>query len=219
MKNARLLPLALTLTLALASCHTSRNAEQAGTGNITTPTTSIAPGQALNAKLKLRLEASGKSVTCGGTYRLLRDSVVQLNLTYSAFILTVNVGTLELTPDSILILDRFDKRYCHMAYSDIPPLRQAGVGFKELQDVFWGTATQSPDPHVSWTYADWAQTPAGTLPQEIRLSLTADNDYTATFTLSKPLADNDWGTRTAIPSDCQQVTPQAVLDAVMSIAK
>ena len=58
--------------------------------------------EAMTAKMNLKLESRGKSFSVGGTYRLKRNEVIQINLTYT-MIITINLGTLELTPDYILV--------------------------------------------------------------------------------------------------------------------
>ena len=118
---------------------------------------------ALTAKLELTLETGGKSVDVGGSYRLQRDKVIQINLTYT-MIITVAVGTMELTPDYILILDRLNKRYCRIRYSDVPSLEQAGIDFKYLQSIFWGEAEKSPSNILEWTYSDWQPLGNGSFP-------------------------------------------------------
>ena len=55
--------------------------------------------KAVSAKMSLTLAAGSKQITCGGTYRLLRDDVIQFNLTYGVLFVSMNVGTLEITRD------------------------------------------------------------------------------------------------------------------------
>ncbi len=143
------------------------------------------------AKLKLRLEGGDKSLSCGGTYRSLEGDVVQLNLVYSVFVVSINVGTLELTRDSVLIVDRVNKRYCRAAYREVPELRKANIDIEHLQSL----ATTEP----------------------IELQLTPE--YTATISLSKFEESTDWPHRTEVPDDYTRVPWKAVINALMSAAK
>ncbi|MCD7720997.1 MAG: DUF4292 domain-containing protein [Prevotellaceae bacterium] len=222
MRRYKSLIYVLAFTLALAGCRSSHNATQGGaTGQSSLVNGRNTSVNSLTAKMKLSLEAGGKSISLGGTYRLLRDDVVQINLTYSVLIVSMNVGTMELTKDSILIIDRMEKRYCRVAYKQIAPLREAGVDFDYLQRVFWGDAADVTNKYVSWSYGSWLPLSDGQFPQELSLTLKDNNSkqYKATFTLSKVQETSDWDTRTSIPSGYEEVTGETVMKAIMSVAK
>ena len=174
---------------------------------------------ALTAKLELTLETGGKSVDVGGSYRLQRDKVIQINLTYT-MIITVAVGTMELTPDYILILDRLNKRYCRIRYSDVPSLEQAGIDFNYLQSIFWGEAEASPSNVISWTYSRWNDLGQGQFPGQIAFTLNYGTSiYKATFDLSNVRENDNWEKQTVIPSKCTQVSIDTVIKALMGLAK
>ncbi|MCD8302349.1 MAG: DUF4292 domain-containing protein [Prevotellaceae bacterium] len=221
-----LLLAALAAGITLAGCRSSRHATSSDTGGIAGTTTGGGEGtrntnvQAISAKMKLTLEAGGSSINCGGTYRLLRDDVVQINLTYSVFILSMNVGTLELTRDSVLLLDKVNKRYFKSAYSDVPLLRDSGVDFNYLQRFFWGEEAGT-NPYVDWSCGDWLSLSDGQFPQQAVITLKGKDasKYKATFNLSKVQETADWNSRTEIPSDYEEVTLQVVTKAIMSVTK
>ena len=174
---------------------------------------------ALTAKLELTLEAGGKSVDVGGSYRLQRDKVIQINLTYT-MIITVAVGTMELTPDYILILDRINKRYCRIQYSDVPALQQAGIDFNYLQSIFWGEAEASPTKVISWTYSRWTDLGQGQFPGQIGFTLTSGTSiYKATFDLSNIRENDNWEKQTTVPAKYTPVSIDTVIKALMSVAK
>lgn len=186
-----------------------------------TQTSKVQPTQvdALTAKMDLTLEAGEKGVSVGGSYRLKRGEVVQINLTYT-MLFTVSVGTLELTPDYILVLDRINKRYCRVAYADVPALRQSGIDFNYLQSIFWGEAEASPAKVVSWTYSNWQNFGKGQFPGEICFTLTPGNTiYKATFSLSNLRENDNWEKQTAISSKYTAVSIDTVLKALLSVAK
>ena len=139
MKSKKLILLMALGAILLSGCRSSRHAQR--TDASTSATEQVYPGDtqgnkkssdkkeadkqkdkdtrktpkatgvnAVTAKLNMTLESGGKHVNVGGTYRLKRDEVIQLNLTYT-MIFTVNVGTLELTPDYLLVVDRLNKRF------------------------------------------------------------------------------------------------------------
>lgn len=143
--------LLLVATLALASCHTSKNVTTTKTPATsttgTTSTTQIASTtecvkkvashaltqQCLTAKLKVNLNALGKELSVNGTLRMKRDDVVQITLTF----LGIEVGRLEFTPQDVLIVDRMNKQYVRAAYSEVGFLKTAELDFYAMQSLFW----------------------------------------------------------------------------------
>lgn len=175
--------------------------------------------QAVTAKLNLSLDAGSKKVNLGGNYRLKRDEVIQINLTYT-MLFTINVGTMELTPDYMLVVDRMGKRYCRVRYSDVPTLAQAGINFDYLQRVFWGEETKSPTYDLTWSYADWTDLAGGQFPGQIQFSARAKSTtYKATFYLSNLRESADWETHTEISDRYAAVPFDGILNALMSVAK
>lgn len=90
---------------------------------------------AITSKMNLNLSDGNKDTSIGGNFRVKRDDVIQLSL---VFLGIKEVGRLELTPDSILIVDRLNHRFCKVGYADIPGLSAAGIGFSTFQSLFWG---------------------------------------------------------------------------------
>lgn len=172
----------------------------------------------MTAKLNLMLESGQKRVNVGGTYRLKRNDVIQINLTYTMFF-TINVGTLELTRDYILLLDRMNKRYCKVTYSDVPAMAQAGVDFNYLQRIFWGEAEQSPTRVLEWVYSNWTDFGQGQFPGELRFILNPNGSttYRASFILSNLRESDDWETRTAVSSKYTEVSLETVMKALMNM--
>lgn len=219
MKQTRLLLLAISLPLLFGACRSSRHAAKP---DISAPDTrsAVTTVKAMTAKMNLTLESGKKSVDVGGSLRLKRDEVIQLNLTY-ALIVTVNVGTMEITPDYILILDRFNKRYCRVAYADVPQLAEAGIDFAYLQRVFWGEAGESPRRElVEWAYANWTALGDGQFPGQTTFTVKAGSvPYRAVISLSNIRENDSWETRTEISSKYAPVSLSAVMNALMSVAK
>ena len=235
MKLYRLLLIAVLALCVMAGCRSSRRATKENVtlppSEVEQPKTPVVEKQkketrssnvsALSAKMNLKLQAGNKHVTCGGTYRLKRDEVIQINLVYTVFVLPINVGTLELTPDSILVLDRINKRYCRAAYSQVPELKKAGVDFRYLQRVFWGDDEKVKNDFVSCVYDDWTKLSDGRFPQRIDFGLKASGTakYKATFELSKIQETGKWESRVDVPSKYQAVSLKTVMNAIMSVAK
>lgn len=91
--------------------------------------------KALTAKMNLTLASGGKDISVKGNFRVKRDDVIQLSL---VFLGIKEVGRLELTRDSILVLDRINNQYVKAPYAQIPALSKAGIDFYSFQSLFWG---------------------------------------------------------------------------------
>ena len=175
--------------------------------------------EAMTAKMNLKLESRGKSFSVGGTYRLKRNEVIQINLTYT-MIITINLGTLELTPDYILVIDRIHKRYCQVAYSEVPMLAQYGIGFDYIQSIFWGEAGSSPASNINWEYANWTSFGEGKFPTKITFTMDSGADtYKATFNLSSLKQSDNWETHTTVSSKFTPMSLESVLTAIMNYTK
>ena len=244
MKLTKTILIAAVTAVALSGCRSSRHATtEVGTDNMqyppteeTTPTDNKkakkeakedkkkeksgithTDAKALTAKMNLKLESGKKKINVGGTYRLKRDKVVQINLVYT-MIISINVGTMELTPDYILILDRMNKRYCKLSYSDVPSMAEAGIDFQYLQSVFWGEAGASPTKVLEWTFDNWKDLGNGQFPARITYAAKAKSaSYKATFDLSNLKESDDWTTYTEIPSRYQEVTLDSAMKAMMNL--
>lgn len=239
MKNCNLL-LVLVLIVAFSSCRSHKNAASSvskseinavtsATQKSTTTqgvldnqssSTAKTDVEALTAKMNVALSYGGKTLNCGGTCRMKRNDVIQLNLTYT-MIITVNVGTMELTPDYILLIDRLNKRYCKTSYSNISYLSYLGIDFYTLQQAFWGEMDPVDTGNISFSYGNWTQLGNGQFPCQMSVSFYRDNaSYKGVLGLSNLKATSDWNTRTEIEEGkYQQVSFDAVMNALMGLVK
>ncbi len=227
----------------LAGCRSSRKAErqasalateaQTGVGSVVTGSTTeqTTPKQstraqrntsveALSAKMDITLRQGNKSINCGGTYRVKRGEVVQLNLTYTVLIMSVNVGTLELTPDDILVIDRVGKRYCRVSFSDTEQLTKYGIDFEYLENLFWGDGGDVNTNTVACTYDSWTTLSQGRFPQGITISVkNKKQTVSANIQLSNIKETADWDYPTKVSGKYTQVTLDQVMKAIVSAAQ
>ena len=89
---------------------------------------------ALTAKMSLALSAGQKSVNVGGTLRMKRNDVIQLNLVMLGL---MEVGRMELTKDYFMVVNRMEHEYVKASYEDIAFLRTNGIDFFTFQSLFW----------------------------------------------------------------------------------
>lgn len=124
----------LALILVLASCSSTRRA--ATTTPSATATTQLwQPDESLQSRISLRLASTDKDITLGGNLKIKRDALIQINLTY---ILGINVGTIEFTPQNITLMSRATHQYATATYDQISQHLGHTVTFGKVQDYIWG---------------------------------------------------------------------------------
>ena len=84
----------------------------------------------VTSKMNIELFVDGKRISVGGNCNLKRDEAIQLSVSLLGF---MEVGRLELTPDYLLLINRAERQYVKVNYSDVPYLRQVGIDFYSLQ--------------------------------------------------------------------------------------
>lgn len=241
MKKYSLLTLLLGLLL-LSGCRSQRRAERQREALQSAITESTATGQmivdgqgqintesqasvkqrntnveALQARLQMTLRSGNKSINVGGTFRVKRNDVVQMNLVYTVLILPVNVGTLEITPNDILVVDRIGKRYCRVAYSEAEQLRKYGVDFAFLQDLFWGDGAIQSNPYVGCTYDSWTNLSQGRFPLGMTFTINKEKQKsTAVMQLSDIQETAQWENRTKVSQKYTQVSLDTVMKALVN---
>ena len=118
------------------------------TGNTTTPARDKAdnatylakvldnaPTQnAMVASIDFNLKSGKKDITVDGKLSMKRGEVVRIQLTPMGL---MEVGRMEFTKDSVLIMDRIHKQYLKSSYDQVSFLKNNGIDFNALQALFW----------------------------------------------------------------------------------
>lgn len=186
MKLSRIIIAAIAV-IAMAGCRSSRHAQkntsvvQEGTiltgwddngrvkqAEVEKRNTSVS---ALQARMDVTLSRGSKTIHCTGTYRVKRGELVQMNLVYNVLFVSMNVGTLELTPDYVMVVDRVGRRYCKVGYDEVPQLRSQGLTFADIEPLFWGEKGDVKGKALTCTFGNWTQLSEGRFPAEINLTL------------------------------------------------
>lgn len=137
---------ALTAPLLLGSCRSHKvvgpddkpqtawmdSAEQ--TAVMSRVMTSVNEAQFVSSKLKFTVKLGDKEASLTGSLRMKRDDVIRLQL-MAAFGL-VEVARLEFTTEDVLMMDRINKQYIKLPYSQVDFLRKSGINFYTLQALF-----------------------------------------------------------------------------------
>lgn len=180
--------------LGMASCSSSRKAAVEPAAFVSAWKT----GESVVSKSTLRLSApGGKSVNVSATLRMRRDDVIQINATY---FLGIQIGTAELTRDSILVVSRITRQYAVLGYPELSVLLGRSVTFKDIQDIFWGEAGDFKVRGIDWKYISFANTADGRrLPKELEVSLSRGAaSYGMYMSMSDYRFEEGWASRTSV---------------------
>lgn len=144
MKYVSLSAVLLWMAFSLAGCKTASSVQSGGKYSEASPVFDIGEYEdmvvskaerpaALTARASITLGTGSKDISVNGTLRMKRDDVIRLSLTF----LGMEVGRMEFTPDDVLLLDKFNKQYVRVSYSEIDFLEHARLDFNALQALFW----------------------------------------------------------------------------------
>lgn len=191
MKNSHYYIIVLALVLGLAACSSSRKATE---GTIAAAWNT---DESVVARANIRLSSgNGNKVKFGGTLRMKRDDVVQLNASY---FLGIQIGTLEITKDSVLIVSRTTRQYAHFDYRQLSYLMGETIDFQTLQGIFWGDNNKNINA-VKCKYGSFVKMDDGRrLPQKTELTFSeGKNEVKLSLEASNHRLEDGWRTRTQV---------------------
>ncbi len=93
----------------------------------------------ITAKVDFTAGMDGRELSLSGQLKMRRDQVIRLQLL--AFGL-MEAARLEFTPDHVTLIDRINKQYVKVPYSEVDFLRTSGIDFYVLQALFWNELFQ-----------------------------------------------------------------------------
>jgi len=88
----------------------------------------------ITSKVKFSVEVGSRQMTLTGNLKMKRDDVIRLQLMAFGF---VEAGRLEFTKEYVLVMDRINKLYLKVPYSQLDFLRNSHIDFYVLQALFW----------------------------------------------------------------------------------
>ncbi len=201
-----LLAIAIVLT---ASCSSSRKAARQARQHI--PVSVWQEGECVTAKTKIHLSAGkGKEMSIGGTLRMKHGDVILLNATV---LFGIQVGTVELTTEHLLLVSRYTKQYLRLSYAEVSALVGRPITFADVQNIFWGDAKTFEVKAVDWKYDGFIDMPdQRRLPKQIDVSTSrGGKDIEVSLALSSYKYEDGWTTRTSFNE--QTYTPLSIEQA------
>ena len=85
--------------------------------------------------MSFNIKMGEKDITVPGSIHMRKDEMIRLQLFIP--LLGSEVGRLEFTPDSVLVVDRMHKEYVKADYNQLSFLKNNGLTFYSLQSLFW----------------------------------------------------------------------------------
>ena len=176
---------------------------------------------AVTAKISAEVEANTFNQSFGGMLRLQRDRQVQLSLSKYG----IEGARIIFTPDSVIVLDRINKRYLKDTYDGLNGMltEMPMLSFDKVQRFFWNDnrkSTETADFNVM-----------GFVPVELFvgrnkttnvrgfriarhtvLSVHAfEKEFKLNLNLNKVRINYDWNSQVRIPSGYSPMKPDALL--------
>ena len=205
------------LAAGITSCSASKKMTKDSIVVAEQPTSVWQSGEMVSAKSNTSLTYKSKNINLGGTLRMKRDDVIQLNLSYT-MIFTIQVGTLQLTKDSVLLLNRIGNQYASGTYEELSQLIGHNITFADVQKYFWGEASDVDLTNLSLKYNGFTTLTDGRrLPQQVNFRLQSQGkSVDATLALSDEKLDTSWKTRIEIDGGkYTRLTMQQVMVMIM----
>ncbi|MDD4609483.1 MAG: DUF4292 domain-containing protein [Bacteroidaceae bacterium] len=128
--------------LFVTACKTSRQAENADLRIFKTHKKDLKELLVLpnynqfSAKMKIAVQIGDKDFSGRGTFKIIKNKQIQFSF---APILGIELARLELTPDSLLLVDRIHKRYVNDSFVTLSDLLRTKVDFYQLQALLLNT--------------------------------------------------------------------------------
>lgn len=205
----------MAVLFVTASCSTGRKAAKIASH---VEKSAWKAGDAVVSKANIRIsDGKGKSAGLNGTLRMKYGDVVQLTFTY---LLGIPVGALEMTNDSVLIVNRVMRQYSCISYPELSARLGRSVTFAGIQNIFWGEATDFALTGLEWKYGTFVKLGDDRrLPGKMDLTLFK-TDASVSLSLETPSYryDDAWSPRTAVnTSNYTRLTADELYDVISSL--
>lgn len=203
----------IVLSLSISSCTTTKHITTTTDATTSMLSTKV---KSVTAKVKMTASAEGESMATNGTLRMKYNEAIQISLV-DPLLGAVELGRMEFTPEKALIIDRVNKQYINVPYSEIEALRRSNVDFYTLQSIMWNEpmATLTDIPSFKVKYSDHKAFQGVKFPYGISMTLqSGTHEATLAFTLNSLKADNRWEA-TTVPSKYKKADPQKIFKLIV----
>ena len=196
---------ALCLLLTMASCRSSKHTADSVSPALPVETlpeaqpsaSSLTAETNLCAKVKASVSLGGKTLGTGGNLRMRIGDVIQLSL-HDPLLGITEIGRLEISPDGILLIDRYNKQYVTVSYDEINARTGQNLTYQEIEYHFWQQALRTDTDELTY------QIPTGQQ-KDIRLR----------FRLSGKNNQADWESHTTPSGKYEQVSAEQLFKSIV----
>lgn len=188
---------------------TTSTTSNAGISSTSTPSSPI-PVARFVSDIDLSIDFGGDSYSLDGKLCMKRDEVVRLTLTFMGF---VEVGTIEFTPDNILIVNRIGKEYTRMPYNASDILVKNNITFANIQAMTVDKLYAADGKAIKDSGLDTA------LANMLNSNLKNGKQVGIKLKIGKPDTKRDFDTYTTVKQSYTEVPAQLLITKLMSVAK
>lgn len=216
MKKIKTIVIAMAAAAMLTACGTSRKTVDTvpPTKTTTTPTqpakSTHSGVQHFISDLDVSIGMNSGSYDLGGKMAVKENEVVRVNLTFMGFI---EVGTIEFTPEYILIINRMGKEYTKMGYKDWDVLVKNNITYQEVEDKAWQKVYAASGKNATDDSFDKA------IQDMLASNVKGGKNINVKIKVGKPDTKKEFETRTNVKSSYTEVPAQTLIAKLMSFAK
>lgn len=188
--------------MLLASCRSSKKMAKEETDVVSSKVETVEQKKApkhteISSKVRVKIIADGKDMSTNGQLKMRWNDVIQISLV-DPLLGMMEVGKMEISQDSVLIIDRVNKRYISETYNKLSALAGVSITFESVQDLFWDQVQKS-GANGTVTY---------TLPVKKPVTIEAK--------LGNLSFDSGWNGHTTVTSKYQKVSIEALFKAMLN---
>lgn len=148
------------------------------------------------SKVRVKISADGKDLSTNGQLKMKWNDVIQISLV-DPLLGMMEIGKMEISTDSVFIMDRVNKRYISETYKKLSTLTGFPITFESVQNLFWEQVQKTGDNGtVSYTLPL-----AKPITIDVRLG---DLNY-----------ESGWNGHTTVSSKYQKVSIEALFKAML----
>ena len=154
-------------------------------------------GTNYTAKVSVKVKVGDKDISTNGSLKMRKDDVIQITLV-DPVLGVMEVGRMEISPDSVLVIDRVNKRYMQESYETLSLMAGKNITFDAVQQLFWDEANKAGN--------------SGTITYTIPLK----TPVTLSLKQSRIGSDSDWNAHTKVSAKYERMSALALFKSMVS---
>ena len=150
------------------------------------------------SKVRVKIVSDNdKEMSTNGQLKMRWNDVVQITLV-DPLLGVMELGRMEISTDSVLVIDRINKRFISESYHKLSQLAGRTINFEDVQDLFWNQVQKTgANGTVSYT-------------------IPINKPITIELRLGNINYESDWEGHSIVSSKYQQVSIEALFKAMLN---